>query len=92
MENTSRKIILPGDPEFDLTLGLNLPPNWGQVAHQTWGQTACIARAESGLLEAVSGEELIEYLEVVSTISGWQRLTRMSLRVMSLKVGGDVAI
>ncbi|NJO76156.1 MAG: hypothetical protein HC833_21830 [Leptolyngbyaceae cyanobacterium RM1_406_9] len=63
MENTSRKIILPGDPEFDLTLGLNLPPNWGQVAHQTWGQTACIARAESGLLEAVSGEELIEYLE-----------------------------
>jgi hypothetical protein len=63
VENISRRIILPGDPEFDLTLGVNLPPNWGQVAHQTWGQTACIARADSGLLEAVSGNELIEYLE-----------------------------
>jgi hypothetical protein len=56
-------IILPGTPEFDLTLGRNLPPNWGHVAAQNGGLCHFVARAGSGILEPVSESELEEYLE-----------------------------
>jgi hypothetical protein len=56
-------IILPGTPEFDWTLGRNLPPNWGQVAAQNGGAFHFVARAGSGLLEPVGTDELEEYLE-----------------------------
>lgn len=56
------RIILPGDPEFDETLGW-FPPNFQQVADQTGGDFALIVRAEgSGLLEAVPWSEVVEYM------------------------------
>jgi len=55
-------LILPGDPEFDLTLA-SPPPNWQQVAAQHRGEFAFVARSGSGLLEPVSFQELEEYLE-----------------------------
>jgi hypothetical protein len=56
-------IILPGTPEFDWTLGRNLPPNWQQVAGQHHGAFHFVARAGSGLLEPVGIDEFEEYLE-----------------------------
>lgn len=57
----AHSIILPGDPGFYETLG-NLPPNWGQVAANTSGDFSLIARAGTGILEAVSTQEVEEYL------------------------------
>ena len=56
-------LILPGDPEFDQTLGRNLPPNWGQVAGQNSGCFHFVARSGSGILEPVGAQDLEEYLE-----------------------------
>lgn len=47
-------LILPGNPLYDLTLGLNLPP--------ALAGSFFVARAGSGLLEAVSEQEFNEYL------------------------------
>jgi len=47
-------LILPGNPLYDLTLGLNLPP--------ALAGSFFVARAGSGLLEAVSEKEFNEYL------------------------------
>lgn len=49
-------ILLPGDPDFEETLGRTLPPNSGGKV--------CIARSGSGLLEAVDfdSQELVDYL------------------------------
>jgi hypothetical protein len=55
-------LILPGDPEFNLTLATP-PPNWRQVAEQLSGEYAFVARAGSGMLEPVSFRELDEYLD-----------------------------
>ncbi|NJR41148.1 MAG: hypothetical protein HC781_22780 [Leptolyngbyaceae cyanobacterium CSU_1_4] len=55
-------LILPGNPEFDQTLGRNLPPNWGAVAAQNSGCFHFVARAGSGILEPVGEQELEEYL------------------------------
>jgi len=59
----NRLLILPGDPEYYLTLGGNLPPGWDQVRAQTNGSFALVARAGSGLLEAVPWDEVEEFLE-----------------------------
>lgn len=56
-------LILPGDPLFDQTLGLNLPPNWGQVAAQNSGGCNFVARLGSGILEPVTAAEFAEYYE-----------------------------
>ena len=53
-----KKIILPGDPEFDLTLGTSLPLDWNQHS----SEFAFVARAGSGILETVSMDELEDYL------------------------------
>lgn len=63
MNNLSSPLILPGTPEFNLTLGAVLPPDWHQVAYQTNGDFAFIARAGSGLLEPVPWEVAEEYME-----------------------------
>jgi hypothetical protein len=55
-------LILPGDPEFNLTLATP-PPNWRQVAERLSGEYAFVARAGSGMLEPVSFGELDEYLD-----------------------------
>jgi hypothetical protein len=56
-------LILPGDPEFDATLGRNLPPNWGAFASQNAGCCHFVARSGSGILEPVSEKDLQEYVE-----------------------------
>lgn len=48
-------LILPGDPEFDLTLGLTLPP-----AEQP--DAVFIVRPGSLLMEAVPPDQVDEYL------------------------------
>lgn len=55
-------IILPGDPEFYLTLQTSIPPNWRQVAHQDPDGFAFCARAGSGVLESMTDKDLEEYL------------------------------
>ena len=56
-----RSLILPGDPEFDLTLA-SPPPGWRQaIANQD--NYAFVARSGSGLLEPVSMRDLEDYLE-----------------------------
>lgn len=54
------QLILPGDEEFDETLGLILPFNWQQVADRH-NDIVFVARAGSGILEAVGQQEAREY-------------------------------
>lgn len=56
-------LILPGDPLYDLTLGGCLPPGWETTAAASGGNFALVARAGSGILEAVPAWEVEEYLE-----------------------------
>lgn len=56
-------LILPGDPLFDFTLGAALPPGWQDAAAAAGGDFALVARAGSGILEAVPEWEVEEYLE-----------------------------
>ncbi len=58
-----RLLILPGDPEWTLTLGGSLPPGWQDTAANTGGDFAFVARSGSGLLEAVPWHEAVEYME-----------------------------
>lgn len=58
-----KRLLLPGDPEFDATLGLNLPPNWRQFAQSNHGDFGFVARAGSGILEPVTFDGLIDYVE-----------------------------
>lgn len=58
---TEPRLILPGDPEFDVTLATP-PPNWRTVAAQS-SNFAFVVRAGSELLEPVSMADLEDYLE-----------------------------
>ena len=55
-------LLLPGDPEFEKTLGQTLPPDWQVKAEQLSGEFGLIAHAETGLLETVSFAEIDEYV------------------------------
>lgn len=55
-------LILPGDPEFEATLGTHLPPGWQVVADQLSGEFAFVADAETGILRPCSPQELEEYM------------------------------
>lgn len=55
-------LILPGDPLFADTLACP-PPNWQAIAASNSGRFAIVARAGSGILEAVPQQEVDEYLE-----------------------------
>jgi hypothetical protein len=56
-------LILPGDPEFDETLGRTLPPDWQALAY-SHPDYAFIAKAgQGGILTAVPWAEAEEYLE-----------------------------
>lgn len=59
---TESGLILPGHPFFDEYLYSTLPPSWRNFAYHN-PDFAFVARAGSGLLEAVSEDELDEYLE-----------------------------
>ena len=54
-------LILPGHPEFELTLSLARPSNWLSVA-QKHGNFCFVADCETGLLRAASPLETTEYL------------------------------
>ncbi len=56
-----RLILLPGDIEFERTLGTP-PPNWGSVAAEDGSTYALVADHDSGLLRAVTGRGCQEYL------------------------------
>lgn len=56
-------LLLPGDPEFDQTLGVSLPPGWEQERDRNSGEYAFVADAETGILRPCSAQELEEYLE-----------------------------
>lgn len=62
-QEKSCNLILPGDPEFNLTLGCQLPPDWQEVAYHH-PDFAFIARAsDGGILTAVPWSEAEEYLD-----------------------------
>lgn len=54
--------MLPGDPGFNEILATP-PPSWRQVASNLSGEFAFIVRANTGLLEPVSYDDLDEYIE-----------------------------
>lgn len=56
------ELILPGTIEFEETLGTMLPYNWQEIAYSACGDYNFIARAGSGILEAVPEAEAREYL------------------------------
>ncbi|MEP0868878.1 hypothetical protein NDA01_03580 [Trichocoleus desertorum AS-A10] len=60
---TTSNLILPGDPEFEETLGRSLPPDWQALAYEH-PEYAIIAKAgQGGVLTAVPWSEAEEYLE-----------------------------
>ena len=55
------KLILPGNPLFDLTLHSTLPPGWEQEAQPGF---AFVVRADgSGILDLVNAHQFDEYVE-----------------------------
>lgn len=56
------KLILPGDELFEVTLHSTLPPNWQEFAYSN-PDFGFVARAGSSILEAVSLQDLEEYIE-----------------------------
>ncbi|GAB4465525.1 MAG: hypothetical protein OHK0037_20370 [Elainellaceae cyanobacterium] len=62
MPDLSSFLILPGDPEFSLTLATALPPDWRAVADRM-GEACCfVASAGSGVLRPATPEEMDDYL------------------------------
>ncbi|MFE4108565.1 hypothetical protein [Almyronema epifaneia] len=55
-------LILPGTPEYNLTLSTALPPDWVEAANRLAGEYYFVAEAESGLLRPASADELEEYI------------------------------
>lgn len=57
----SEYLILPGMPDFDETIACIMPFDWQQIANKCDG-FQFVARAGSGLLEAVPNNQVIDYL------------------------------
>lgn len=56
------ELILPGDPEFDETLGIALPPGWEDYANHLGEACSFVVDPHSGLMRPASPEELDDYL------------------------------
>lgn len=56
-------LILPGDPEFDSTLALNLPFGWQLTANTYGGDYGFVVDADSGLLRVENSIGIREYVE-----------------------------
>ncbi len=56
------KLILPGTPEFDFTLGTCVPPDWKEEAFSLFGEYTFLADSETGLLRVASFKDTDEYL------------------------------
>lgn len=54
-------LILPGDPEYDLTLATALPPDWKTKAAQWSGEYGFVVDIETGMLRVVDSKQLQEY-------------------------------
>lgn len=59
---TEAGLILPGHPDFEAWLHQNFPPDWGDFAYSN-PDFAFVVRSDSRILEAVSHEEMEEYIE-----------------------------
>lgn len=53
---------MPGDPQFDSTLAVNLPFGWRNNANQNHGEIAFVADSSTGLLRPVNNAQLEDYL------------------------------
>lgn len=53
-------LVFPGDPEFDLILGVIPPPDVNQIEYKN-NQVFYVARADTGILEAVDYKEFEDY-------------------------------
>lgn len=63
MTESKSNLVLPGDPEFDQTLGSTLPPDWQSVANSS-SEFCFVAKAGmGGVLTAVPWWEAQDYLE-----------------------------
>ena len=57
------RLILPGDPLYELTLATAIPPGWRQTAEHCNSQVAFVAAPGSGLLRPATPGDLMDYLE-----------------------------
>lgn len=57
-----RNLILPGDPEFDETLGTSLPPGWEEVANKINQACTFVVDSRSGIMRPATPDELDDYL------------------------------
>ncbi len=55
-------LILPGDPEFDSTLALSLPPDWQFLAARQGGDYGFVVDSQSGLLRVEDSTGIREYV------------------------------
>jgi hypothetical protein len=55
-------LIFPGDPEFDLWMYRQLPPDWRAYSDKLSQQCFFVASVDSGLLRPASRDELDDYL------------------------------
>lgn len=56
------RLILPGDEEYDLTIGSIMPFDWREYAYKNFGEIAFISDSQSGLLRPANKKETDEYL------------------------------
>jgi hypothetical protein len=54
-------LILPGDPEYDLTLATTLPPDWKANADLWSGDYGFVVDVETGMLRTVNAQQMQEY-------------------------------
>jgi hypothetical protein len=58
----SRTIILPGDPEFDLTLATSIPPDWKYASSIDPDGFGFAAAPGSGIFRPLTSADLEDYL------------------------------
>ena len=56
------RLILPGDEEYELTIGSIMPFDWKYQAYKNFGEFTFVADSQSGLLRTANKKETDEYL------------------------------
>lgn len=59
---TESRLILPGDPEFNFTLGTVRPPNWRETAARDGNTVVFLTDAGTGIMRPATSEEAWEYI------------------------------
>ena len=62
MDTKARELILPGDDEYDETIGSIYPFDWREFAWKNCGEFCFVVDSQSGLMRPASFEETDEYL------------------------------